>query len=397
MADIGDFTQQLASFYSISQSLPSPGSIRKPLKVSPETVEKFVRDAYYASLIPDEGRWPSSTLICYPPEVDLQFHLLFDEPRTVSSTEISKLSHALDNRSHIACTVSDGEILLAGFHVNRLASRRELGFGTGVRWNTLEITIKGPGHLEATADLVTLIYRGGEILQNSPLTRSRTMERLLVRLRDELHDDDFDPRMDSLSDVVNELMRAILRLGHGGMVIFADTPKMTQFSSFRQSHCHFLHELLFDYWMRIAELIAAAGGIEKWIAKPDASGLSKQQVNVAAATDRLENCVQAIANLSGMDGAIVLTYGCNVGAFNAIINRQNAPEIEPKLIDVQGREIDQKDAFARRGSRHQSGLLYARTVSGCFVFVISQDGSISAFHNPSDGTVICEFGLRPME
>jgi hypothetical protein len=118
-------------------------------------------------------------------------------------------------------------------------------------------------------------------------------------------------------------------------------------------------------------------------------------MNVASATDRLENCIQAIANLSGMDGAIVLTYGCNVGAFNAIINRPDTQDIGPKLIDVQGQKIDLKETFAHRGSRHQSGLLYARIVPDCVVFVISQDGSISAFHNPIDGTVICEFGLRP--
>jgi hypothetical protein len=183
MADIGDFARQLASFYRIFQSTLSPDSIHKPLMVSPEVVEEFVKVVYYASLIPDEGRWPSSTLICYPHEFALQIHLLFDEPRTVTSTEIAKLSHALDNRSHIACTVNDGKIMLTGFHVNRLATRREHGFGPGIRLNSLEITIKGPGHLEATADVVTQIYRGGEILQNSPLTRSQTMERLLVRLR----------------------------------------------------------------------------------------------------------------------------------------------------------------------------------------------------------------------
>jgi hypothetical protein len=315
----------------------------------------------------------------------------------MSSAEIAKLSHALDNRSHIACTANDGKIMLAGIHVNRLATRREHGLGPGIRLNSLEIAIKGPGHLEATTNVVTLIYRGGEILQNSPLNLSQTMERLLSRLRGELHDDDFDHRLDSLSDVVNELMRSVVRLGHGGMVIFAATPKTTQFSSLRQSHCQLLHQLLSDYWRRRADLTAAVGGIEKWLEKPDASGLSQQQMNVASATDRLENCIQAIANLSGMDGAIVLTYGCNVGAFNAIINRQDTPGIEPKLIDVQGQKIDHKETFAHRGSRHQSGLLYARTVPDCFVFVISQDGSISAFHNPNDGTVICEFGLRPTE
>jgi hypothetical protein len=137
--------------------------------------------------------------------------------------------------------------------------------------------------------------------------------------------------------------------------------------------------------------------MDKWLQCPDRNGIADHRMNVASATDQLENCIQSIANLSGMDGAIVLTYGCNVGAFNAIIDRQENPEAAPRLIDVKGDEIDYKKAFAHRRSRHQSALLYAHSVPDSFVFVISQDGSISAFHNPGDGTVVCEFGLRPMK
>jgi hypothetical protein len=67
------------------------------------------------------------------------------------------------------------------------------------------------------------------------------------------------------------------------------------------------------------------------------------------------------------------------------------------IADPKGEALDYDATFALRGSRHQSGLLYTQSVFDSFVFVISQDGSISAFHNANNGTVVCEFGMRPTE
>jgi hypothetical protein len=36
-------------------------------------------------------------------------------------------------------------------------------------------------------------------------------------------------------------------------------------------------------------------------------------------------------------------------------------------------------------------------VPNSFAFVISQDGGVSAFHNPDNGTVVCEMGMRVMD
>ena len=346
-------------------------------------------------MIPDEGRWPACTLICYPTEAILQIHLLFDKKRTAIPNEIAKLAHGLDHLSHIACTAQNEEIKLAGIHVNSLATKREYGFGPGIFFNTLEVSIKGPGHIMATVGVVTLVFRAGVISTYSSLKSSNNLSRLLSILRQNIHDDDFDIRLDSLADIVNNLMASISRLGHGGMVIFADSPKTTHFSSYRQSSCYFLRRLIAAYCMRRAEQIEVAGGFDKWLESPDNSRFGLHNMCVAAATDRLENCIHAIANLSGMDGAIVLTYGLNIGAFNAIIDRQDPLQSILPLVDVKGNILDYQQIFSLRGSRHQSGMLYARTVANSFVFVISQDGSISTFHNPNSGSVICEFDLRP--
>ncbi|MEX2170017.1 MAG: hypothetical protein WD851_11960 [Pirellulales bacterium] len=286
--------------------------------------------------------------------------------------------------------------MLGGFNVNMLYSQREYGYFSGRLANPLKVRIKGPGNIEVSCTGGALVFRGGHISEESLLTFSNSMKRLVARVTEELRKTR-EELIESLDHIFNDFMREIVRLGHGGMVIFADTPRAMHFSSLRQTNCYYFGQLLCSYWDELAELVKAAGGVGKLLNMPDRSHLTPYMMNVTRATEQLENSLPAIANLSGMDGAIVLTYGCNVGAFNAIIDRQKEPESDPKLIGVDGKAIDYQETFGHRGSRHQSALLYARSVPDSFVFVISQDGSISTFHNPSNGTVICEFGLRPME
>jgi Probable sensor domain DACNV len=400
MADIRDFAKRGADLYGVHQETLRANSelyrTQGGLPATRKAASEFIKAAYNASLIPDEGRYPVTCLMCYREDVALQFHTLFDEPCESTAEEIAKLSHAIDNRSHIACICEKDRITLGGFHVNMLYNQREYGYFSGRIANPLKVRIKGPGYIEVACTGAALVFRGGHISEESPLTLSGSMNRLVARVTKELRKTIHYP-IESLDHIVNDLMREIVRLGHGGMLIFADTPKASHFSSLRRTNCYYFQELLCNYWDESAKLVKAAGGVGNLLKTPNRSHLTPYMMDVTRATDQLENCLPAIANLSGMDGAIVLTYGCNVGAFNAIIDRQKKPKSQAKLIGVDGRAIAYEKTFAHRGSRHQSGLLYARSVPDSFVFVVSQDGSISAFHNPNDGTVICEFGLRPME
>jgi hypothetical protein len=400
MADIGEFAERAAAMYGAHQDTVRGNSElyqrQGELPGTRQAALEFVKAAYYASLIPDEGRYPVTCLMCYRLEIATQFHTLFSERREASAEEIAKLSHAIDNRSHIACICEKDRIMLGGFHVNMLYGLREYGYASERIANPLKVRIKGPGNIEVSCTGAALVFRGGHISEESPLTLSDSMKRLVERVTKELSRTQ-EGLTESLDHIFNDFMREIVRLGHGGMVIFADTPKSTQFSSFRKTNCYYLDRLLCDYLDKAAELAGVTGDVGHPLGATDRSDLTPHMMDVTRATEQLENCLSAIANLSGMDGAIVLTYDCKVGAFNAIINRQKESDTEQKLIDVDGKAIDDQKTFGHLGSRHQSALLYAQSVPDSFVFVISQDGSISAFHNPNDATVICEFGLRPME
>ncbi len=399
MADISEFASQAASFFGILQEsyATQPKLDRLGLPLTRDAVATFIKNVFYASLLPDEGRWPKTTLICYPPETELQFHLLFNEPLPATAKEIAKLSHAISRRSHIACAIQDGEIKLAGVHVNQLTTRRENGFGHGLHMNALKATIHGPGHIVATTDVISLVYCGGEITKLLPLWQSESIQRLVQSVKTEWEEYEGETVNYTVGSVVSELLRGIAKQEHGGMVIVAKNPDMKQFSSSRQTYCLFLNELVTDYSDRMTELKATLGGVDQITEKANQNKCPLQRLNVATAVDQLENCIESIATLCGLDGAIALNYRCSVRAFNAIIDNDKKPQKETKLIYDGGAEVNYDEAFAHKGSRHQAGLLYARLVPDSFVFVVSQDGSLTAFHNPNNGTVICEFGLRPME
>src|SRR5207245_434260 len=200
--------------------------------------------------------------------------------------------------------------------------------------------------------------------------------------------------VESLEDVFNDLAEAIVRLGHGGMLIIAKEPKKTQFTSLIQIDCLLLQELLIRYWNDVDNLSTSAGGVGRLLTSAEVGVINPRALPVASDTTMLENCIDSIAHLAGVDGAIVLNYACKVAAFNAIIDRSSYEQSLSRLVDPHGRDLMREQVLRNRGSRYQSALFYAMQVPNSFAFVISQDGGVSAFHNPADGTVVCEIGMR---
>jgi hypothetical protein len=133
--------------------------------------------------------------------------------------------------------------------------------------------------------------------------------------------------LESLEDIFNDLAEAIVRLGHGGMLIVAKEPKKSQFSSFRQIDCYLLQELLIRYWNDVANL--SASGTGNVLASSEAGFVNPRALPVVSDTTMLENCINSISHLAGLDGAVVLDYACKVAAFNAIIDRSAPDRLHP--------------------------------------------------------------------
>src|SRR5579864_2461730 len=112
MQDIADFAAQAAEKFSAAQNGINE---RWNLGLSRDAVEHLVKCAFYASMTADEGRFPRSSIMCYPEGAKFSVHVLFEKSLEVSAHEIAKLSHAAANDSHICCTSKDGRLRISGF------------------------------------------------------------------------------------------------------------------------------------------------------------------------------------------------------------------------------------------------------------------------------------------
>jgi hypothetical protein len=243
---------------------------------------------------------------------------------------------------------------------------------------------------------IALVYKGGEITEENLFQHSRVMKMLAAVIEQELQELTHGT-VESLEDIFNDLAEAIVRLGHGGILIVAKEPKKSHFSSFRQIDCYLFQELMIRYWNDVATLSASSGGTGNLLAGSEVGVVNPLALPVASDTSMLENCINSIAHLAGLDGAIVMDYACKVAAFNAIIDRSAAGEAASRMMDQHLLQRRREDILRNRGSRHQSALFYVERVPNSFAFVISQEGGVSAFHNPADGSVMCEMEMRVLD
>src|SRR5262249_31505622 len=139
--------------------------------------------------------------------------------------------------------------------------------------------------------------------------------------------------IEALDSIFNDLAKAIVRLGHGGILLVAKDPKKSQFSSLKQIDCLIFQQLLTRYW----DDVAAGGGGHR-VHETQRRVTNPHVLAVATDTAMLEECIASIAHLAGMDGAIVLNYACKVAAFNAIIARSQGDSVL-RLVDQHGRYL----------------------------------------------------------
>jgi hypothetical protein len=393
-ADIGEFARRAAEqFREYQQGIQG----RFDLDLSGPTVEEFVKAVYYTSVIPDEGRYPTICLMTYRRDSGREFHFPFRDPLPPTASTIAKLAHAVAPGSHL-CVLSDqGRLLLGGIHVTTLDPLRQFGFSSFRVANPLKLLIRGPGHIDvSTGGSGALVYTAGDIFEERLLQSADAMHALAAFVAAELAGQT-PGNIEALEDIFNDLAKAVVRLGHGGLLLVTRSPDMGQFSSSRRIDCPLLQQLLIRYWKDVSTLLANSGGLDRLLAEENRQGASPHALRVASDTTMLENCLSSIGHLAGMDGAIVMDYACNVVAFNAIIARDAEGTDQARLVDHIGREIPAAEIGRNRGSRHPSAMSYARRVPHSFAFVISQDGSVSAFHNRGDGTVLCERDLRVLD
>jgi hypothetical protein len=179
MVDIGEFAWQAAAQFRKSQQGIAE---RFNLNLSPQAVEDFIKSSFYASLIPDENRWPSVCLMCYKKGSEqnslILRDILFDSPRDISADAIARMSHAVADNCHIYCMSDNGKLTIGGIRITRPYEERYLGYSSFRTGNPLKLFIRGPGHIEMSAGGTAIVYKSGEISTESLLQYSHIMHEL---------------------------------------------------------------------------------------------------------------------------------------------------------------------------------------------------------------------------
>jgi hypothetical protein len=394
LADIGEFAEEVAANFAEASSSTLQNKFR--LDVAPAALKEYVRSVYYASQIKDEGRYPKVCLFAYRGDSAPQFQIQFEKSVKSSPAEIAKLAHAVGSASHLCVITKDDQLLLKGIQVTLLDEMRHFGYSSFRPGSYMTARIHGPGHIEVSFGGIALVYKAGVIEEEKPLQYSQLMSNLAGAVCAEL-ESRTQGVVESLEDVFNNLVKAIVRLGHGGLILFIKELDAAQFSSGRKLDCSLLGNLMVRYWDDVAALNSAKPKDVNIVDATQDARLGSYYLKIGSDTTMIDNGINSIARLAGMDGAIVLDHCCAVLAFNAIISK-NPPETTlAQVVDPIDREIPTDELARHRGSRHQSAVAFVRRVPHSFAFVISQDGGVSAFHNQGNGKVVCERGLRVLE
>jgi len=100
METLAEFLTRVVEMFREHQSYIGA---RYKLDMLPDEVTRVVTAAYFASMIPNEGRYPNVCLMCYRADDPRDYHFAFSERCPVTDRNIARWAEAVGNRRHLYC------------------------------------------------------------------------------------------------------------------------------------------------------------------------------------------------------------------------------------------------------------------------------------------------------
>jgi Probable sensor domain DACNV len=323
-----------------------------------ETIAAIVDAAFWASLRREEGFVPKISLAFVPP--DRTSHpLLFAQALPLEPEALARLGPAVEQ---------------AGIHLGLWGEAEQLSV-----WGTTR-------SLPPYSFVLEVVAPGVLVLKHSPGEDSSKFGNVAVLEGDKIkilalhpegaHNGSTHMRsllqMTSIGDpgtaanVLPQLAIAMRGHGHGGTLLVVPNDSAEWRESIRSI------AYLLEPFAELTELIRNdGGGASRW----------RWQKN-------LRQSIQAIAELTAVDGATVMAQDYRVFAFGAKIRRRgNAPMIERVLLSepVQGAVAEVIDPAQLGGTRHVSAAQFVHDQRDAYALVASQDGrfTLLAWSHPN--------------
>jgi len=331
-----------------------------------DTIEAIIDAAFWASLRREESYVPKISLVLLPPEA-ADHPLLFERPLPLQPDKLVKVAPAVER---------------AGIHLG--VWRNEEGlfvWGTARVIPALSIVVE----VAAPGLLVVKHHRGGE---SGKFVNVAVLEGDQIKVVDERASSlpDCPPLLSSLLgfdspaswikrfDSVNVLVQLAVSMrahGRGGLLLVVPAGD----AGWQDSIVRPIPYAVVPAFAELAELT-----------RDTATG-----TDVRLWQDAVNRAVEAVAGLTAVDGATVLTNTYELMAFGAkIARRKGSPQVEQVAVTepVEGNVAATVHPTQLGGTRHLSAAQFVHDQQRGVALVASQDGRFTVFAwSPCEGMV----------
>jgi len=344
--------------------IPWLGHSRREL-YGPETLpdrkqlENLVNAAFWASLRREEGRTLKFTLAYGSPSLETDFR--FSQPRPCSVEAISKLAPAVGNQiAYAGVSPSDaGELQLWG-----------VTFGS----HGLQLTVLDPGQLiiKFVMENVAAISGNEAVLIRDPYV---IFSPCWDKFAPQVSSDQYSPWSDRRIKVVLTALRTMRGFDHGGVLVVV--PNDNSWSKSLNGAIPYEAD----------KPCSVLGEIIKTLNDP-AEG-QKAESDVRIYESYLDTLSHALARLTSVDGATLVTFNLDIVGFGAkfcvrsettsysSLDQSTLIISDPLDHDNHTQTINLDDCDW--GMRHRSAAQFIVENHDDVAFVVSQDGNVTAF------------------
>ena len=396
------------------------------LTVPPKLLGEALSTAFQASLTSEEGRPTRFRLLLTPadklPDNGAPNHgvlpLKFDRSRALRADELRRLSPAVPfETSLIGAQAEENRLRIWGIAHSGPAWLAPTWGGRSVvpNWTydpIIHVTAPGQLAVRCAGKLVGAIERGLLVDAMTDVFDSQWLPAMFAREREEIRAEHAALQAQKVSPtlvdhslvgrVTQHMLRRAIQLvrgaRHGGMILVADAgpeARSKGLDSLRLKYRLGQSEPSYRYrtlLFQILEAVAAA-------TSKATVGWADFASDVSPNLEKLEHAVfewsRVIANLSAIDGAVVLDKRFGLVGFGAEVSAElPAPSRVWRALDTEGREKTPDD-IENVGTRHRAAYRFVHDHPSGLAIVISQDGGVTVVANREQEVVFWEQSVSP--
>src|SRR6187431_149418 len=413
------YPPDLARYVEAHWPAATPSSLPSAL------LEDALAAAFQASMLLDEARMTRFRLLLTAPEQlpatgtpnQGVLRLKFDRSRPLNADELRRLAPAVPfETALITAHVEESKLRIWGVAHSGPAWLAPTWGGRSVvpNWTydpIIHVTAPGQLAVRCAGQLIGALERGVVVDAALDVFDSNWLRSLFARERQVIQEEHaalqaqvasrtaVEPSL--IGKVAQQMLRRAIQLvrgaRHGGLILIVDTAGGAErplsglrlkYSFTQDEPSHRYRTLLFQ----IVEAVAAITSKESvgWL-----DFVSNQSVRFEELEQALFEHSRVLANLTAIDGALVLDKRFDVLGFGAEVSAElPTPERVWRAVDTEG-QIRHPEEIENVGTRHRAAYRFVNDHPDGLAVVISQDGGVSFVANRERQVVFWEQSLSP--